>query len=553
MTKYLSLVKVFLRSLKMNKSGKKSQRVTINLLLFLVVLFIFIPFLFICMYFVMFMTHKLAEYDYQTIGLEMALMLVCICSFIFSFSVILNEFYFSENVENLLPLPVRPYKIVAAKFTSTFFAENVMLVGVILFSTLGFFFAEKIGLVNLLVSLIGILTIPIVPMIYCALISVIIMSFTKFIKNKESVRNIGSMFLILIVIVSILLVVNLRNFNLDVWIENFVNGDQGFLEVLRIIFPHINLFINSLNNASIIDMLEYILVNIAYIVVFLFVGEKLYYRGVIDLSSKNTSGLKKAHDEYKNIKQKSKLKSYFMKEVYTLLRTPSYMINCVVINFLWPLFVYLIYVFTSNASLTDIRNLVSGNNSDNTLIIILLYVVGVSTLVPAISSIASSSFSREGKHFSFIKYIPYSYKEQIVAKFLVSFVFSFLGINVLGLILYIAFGIPFVYILSFILISLLCISIVSALGILIDSVYPKIVWDDELSALRENTNNFLVMGIAIFIFTILIIAGFILYKKTYSFNSILTIGLISLLIITILVILLLVTKGPKNIEEMEDI
>ena len=107
------------------------------------------------------------------------------------------------------------------------------------------------------------------------------------------------------------------------------------------------------------------------------------------------------------------------------------------------------------------------------LIIILLFVLGVSILVPALNSIASSSFSREGKNFSFIKYIPVPYSIQWKVKVVVSFLISFLGTY-------------------------------------IDSIQPKLVWDDEVNSLRENYNTFMVMGFALLFFIGLCGGGYFL-------------------------------------------
>ena len=74
---------------------------------------------------------------------------------------------------------------------------------------------------------------------------------------------------------------------------------------------------------------------------------------------------------------------------------------------------------------------------------LLLLVTGISVLLPAMNSIAATSFSREGKHFSFIKYIPVGYKTQWLSQLFISFIITFVGINVYTTIFYIMIGLPF--------------------------------------------------------------------------------------------------------------
>ena len=552
MTRYLSLTKIFLKNLRVTSSKSKKQKVIMNLLLLFVLLFILIPFLFCCQAGVYSITTKLMEYDYQNIGLEMMCMLVMIFAFIFGFNVILNEFYFSEDIGELLPLPLKPFQIIAAKFTATFITESVLLLAVILFSVFGYFIALKIPITNIFAGLFGILTLPVIPLVYCGIISIILMSLTKFIKNKEQVRNFGAFFIFMILVVSIFLISKLHNFDLDKYIEKFVNGDQGFLEVMRVIFPHIDLFIDTLSTASILALLKYIVINVVYVCVFLIVAELLYFRGVLDLNTQSTDSLKKEHDKINKIKVKSVKKSYFLKEIYTLFRTPSYLLNCIAINFIWPLFVYLIYVFTSNMTIDKISSLIQSGDK-GIYIFILFYLINISILVPSISSICASSFSREGKHFDFIKFIPVRYHDQIMVKTFVGVLLSFLGINVLTTIFYIVVKMPFYMIIVYHLISLFLVCSVCLLGVLIDSVYPKLTWDDELDSLRENTNSFVAMGLSIFILVIILVGTYILYRCGYMLGHIILITSLTSLVLMTFMYLLVIINVSKNIKSMEDL
>lgn len=552
MTNYLSLVKVFIRSLSMTKPSTKKQMIVTKILLALVSLFIILPFVVVSGLFIYTVTNSLVEYNYETIGLEFMCILLCVFTFIFSFNVILNELYFTGDIENLLPLPLKPREIVGAKIASIFCAESLVQLLVIFFSVIGFFFALGLSFKNFLLGILGMITLPMIPIIYCSIISLLIMSFTRFIKNKETIRKVGLVFVLAVLMLFVYFLGALQNFDLELYIEGFVNGDQTFLHVMRGILPHINLFIDILVTGSIRSLLLYILVNIGFIVVLLVLADVCYFKGVVGLSSKDTESKKSSSNILNNIKVENPTNSYFKKEIFTLFRTSSYFLNCILINFIWPIFVYVICKLKfPDLTLSKLKNLVTSTDN-NTLIIIFMFVIGVSILLPALNSIASSSFSREGKNFYFMKYIPMDYSSQVYVKLLVSFIIAFIGVNVFSLIFYLVIGLKVSTAFIFLIISFLAILFICSLGIIIDSINPKLVWDDELNALRENSNNFIVMGISIFMFIVLAGLCYLLYKSfglALAFTSILLI----LILLNAIVYDLNRRFTVKNIVEQENL
>ena len=552
MTNYLSLAKVFIRSLSMTKPSTKQQMIVTKILLALVSLFIILPFVVVSGLFIYTVTNSLVEYNYETIGLEFMCILLCVFTFIFSFNVILNELYFTGDIENLLPLPLKPSEIVGAKIASIFCAESLVQLLVIFFSVIGFFFALGLSFKNFLLGILGMITLPMIPIIYCSIISLLIMSFTRFIKNKETIRKVGLVFVLAVLMLFVYFLGALQNFDLELYIEGFVNGDQTFLHVMRGILPHINLFIDILVTGSIRSLLLYILVNIGFIVVLLVLADVCYFKGVVGLSSKDTESKKSSSNILNNIKVENPTNSYFKKEIFTLFRTSSYFLNCILINFIWPIFVYVICKLKfPDLTLSKLKNLVTSTDN-NTLIIIFMFVIGVSILLPALNSIASSSFSREGKNFYFMKYIPMDYSSQVYVKLLVSFIIAFIGVNVFSLIFYLVIGLKVSTAFIFLIISFLAILFICSLGIIIDSINPKLVWDDELNALRENSNNFIVMGISIFMFIVLAGLCYLLYKSfglALAFTSILLI----LILLNAIVYDLNRRFTVKNIVEQENL
>ena len=152
-----------------------------------------------------------------------------------------------------------------------------------------------------------------------------------------------------------------------------------------------------------------------------------------------------------------------------------------------------------------------------------------------------------------MKYIPVSYWTQWNAKALVGILFPAIGVLIFFIPACVIIQVPLVHILLFTLLSLMSISFVSYMGIYIDSIQPKLIWDDEMSALRENYNTFFSMAISIAFTLIICVGGFFLLCNTK-----ISIGLTAFLLIVILaianIIVLILTRksGIRNIQEQEE-
>ena len=144
----------------------------------------------------------------------------------------------------------------------------------------------------------------------------------------------------------------------------------------------------------------------------------------------------------------------------------------------------------------------------------LLTVIGVAFFATAMNSIASTAFTREGSHKSFIKHIPMAYRTQIRVKVWISLVFSGVTVAISTVILGIYMDCSFIDSVYYVIIGILCVAICTYTGILLDSTHPKIDWEDEYGALRGNLNAFFNMAIAIAAAIVFCGAGYLLFRFT---------------------------------------
>ncbi len=554
MRHYLNLTKLFIRSLRLNKYNKKGRKVSFYTLILLTVLFFLLPVLFIYFAFIFQTMTELNEVDFAKEGLEALLYIISAFSFVFSFNVILNELYFSEDIDNILSLPVKPETLVASKFTSCFVVENVILYVFLVLGIIAYVTSLGLPIWNLILSIIGIIVLPIIPMVLCTLIVLALIYLFKRFLNSKSIKKITYGLVAVLVFISFYILWKLSSFNFQEYIENFAAGDHTFLNVMKFIFPQVRFFVEGLNDGSIIHMLLSVIISIVYFIAMVFVAKGLYYDGVVEIRNKDTNSKKSSRKILKEAKIMKPEVSYFWKDLKMIFRSPTFFINCIIINIIWPIFIITIFKIALPTYTIDfMRNEIATQNPVFSMRM-LLVLLGISILVTAFNSLASSAFSREGKNYQFIKYIPMKYGLQWRVKYVVSFVISFIGIIVYTLPFFIIIGLPILSILLNIVFIILCISFVSLIGLLIDSAFPKLIWDDEADSLRENYNTFIAMGYSLLLFTVLCGGGYYLIDHKSITNEQFTIATFVILLLGNLLLYLISRKKiSRNIRNQESL
>ncbi|MGN0438378.1 MAG: hypothetical protein ACI4F4_07610 [Lachnospiraceae bacterium] len=554
MNQYKTLTKTFIAAIQMSPAQDKKRKIMIIVLSIFAIFGVLLPVSFGMGLLVKIMTETLIPIGCQELGIQLMFHIICIFTVIFGINVIFNEFFFSNDIEFLLPWPLRAYQIIASKFTAAFYNENIMQFILVLSCIVGYGIGSHMGIFNWLLSIIGIITLPILPLAYCGILSILIMGFTRMIKNKDIIQRISVILMFALVLVLVGSIGFLQNMDIDSYIETLASGDQTFFNVMNIIFPNVPLFVKTFGEGNILSLLLYIIVNAVAVIILLILSEALYFKGVIGLTSSPSKKKTKSLDELlERTTSHNQATAYFLKEIRILLRTPVFFTNCIAINFIWPIFIYAMYKLQSNPLSIPTLQALYAKKDIRIQLFFLLGIIGISVIVAALNSLSSNAISREGKHFSFMKYIPVPYETQWNVKVLIGILFPALGVLLYFIPFCILVKVPIIHIIFFVAVSIMSISFVSFMGIYIDSIQPKLIWDDELSALRENYNTFFSMAISIAFTLIVCVGGFFVFCNTKI--SIAEISLIMVIILAIanIIVLSFTSKNSiKNIEEQEE-
>lgn len=554
MNRYLTLTKTFIAAISMSEPQDKRRKVMIIVLSLFGVFGVLLPVTIGVGVLVNLMTQTLQPIGCEPLGIQLMFHVICLFTLIFGINVIFNEFYFSNDIEYLLPWPLRAYQIVASKFTAAFYNENMMQFMLVLACVVGYGIATHMGIMNWILAIIGVVTLPIIPLAYCGIASMLIMAFTRVVRNKDLIQRLSVALMFILVVALVASIGFLQDMDIDHYVETLASGNQQFFNVMNVVFPNVTLFVKVFAEGDFLALLGYIAVNAIVIGIMLLLSEILYFKGVIGMTSSNTN--QKVTDLDKLLhtcKQRTPAFSYFMKEVRILTRTPVFFTNCIAINFMWPLFIYaMLKIARFELSIAELQHLYAHRDLRIQLIF-LLGIVGISVIVAALNSLSSNAISREGKHFSFMKYIPVSYWTQWNAKAFIGIVSPAAGVLVFFFPAWIIIQVPVIHMVLYTLLSLMSITFVAYMGIYIDSIQPKLIWDDEMSALRENYNTFFSMAISMAFTAVVCVGGFFLFCNTKISIALTALILVIILAIANIIVLTMTKKsGVRNIQEQEE-
>ena len=497
MKNYRRLLKVFLKDIAYDPPKDKGRKAQILILSIFAVVFIMIPVAVGSGLFTFLMTRSLVRAGHAAFGLQVMYHLISIFTMVFGINVIFNELYFSTDIDRLLPLPLRGREIAGAKFGAAYQMENIIQFILILSCTIGYGLASDMPVWRWPIAILLGFTLSLIPMLYCAILGIFLMTFTRVVKSKDTVRRISIIFMIVVFALMGLALTSLKKVDVDSWIVNAASQDIPFLRIMNVVFYENALMLDFMNDGSVLAILIFAVLHLVILGLFLLVAEKFYINSVSRLGEGEHRTKNKAVHLEKALRPRSAFRAYMRKEWKILRRTPVFFTNCILITWIWPVFVVIAAAMTGTSMAPSALHEKLGDGDTPFALGVMIAAFAVPFIMGAMNSLGSNAFSREGRHYEVIQFLPMSVALQWNAKAAVSMLVCFFGTAPFFLFFGIYAGAPILQILLYLLLCAAASFVVTYMGMLLDSVNPKLVWEDALSALRENYNTFFNMAIAI--------------------------------------------------------
>jgi len=223
----------------------------------------------------------------------------------------------------------------------------------------------------------------------------------------------------------------------------------------------------------------------------------------------------------KDFKRRNITRSYLSKELKTVLRTPIFCLQCMVMPIIYPILVFLaMYGFVNFAKSIGIDALKEFYDRIMTTWGIAIFIsIGQVFYMMNFSSIIT--ISREAKNSILMKYLPINFEKQIKLKLKIGILTNLIS----GIIVTVMYYLVIENIINSILIFaiLFYINIIGEkVKILIDLRNPQITWDSEYTMMKQNTNVMYILFYTFVMMIALIVLSF-LFRKPIVFLIFMTI------------------------------
>jgi len=514
MNKIVSLTKVLIKnSFQKYNENNKNKNIVGKVILY-ILLGAYLMGIFAFLSYGLISTLKQANQESMFIGIFLlGLALLTIIQSIISST---NVFYFSKDIEYILPLPLKPKEILISKLNVILITEYIMeiIFAVTPITIYGIITLQ--GPMFYIISLLVLIVFPIIPILIATFIIMIIMSFSRRFKNKDRFRLIAPLIGIILAVIMSFSLSGTTNYS-EEDLLNSLKQANSMVEMVSDNLPIIKPAINAIVNSSFVEFLKLLGITLILYIVFILIGNKIYFRGVIGNLS---SGTKKGKEvKLKKIKTNSIGKSYIIKEFKVLLKNPIFFIQCVLPSVLMPIIFLGIFIVTLNTN-----NSQEALNEFKSVLGIyietpigLAIIISVTEFLTSMLYIAPTVISRDGQNAIFMKYIPISYYKQLIYKGIPNIFFGTITSTIVIAFIYILAKPSLLFLLTVFIINLILLILQTLLMELVDLRKPKLEWTTEYAVVKQNLNllwpvvlNLLEIGIILIISILLNFTNYLL-------------------------------------------
>jgi ABC-2 type transport system permease protein len=357
-----------------------------------------------------------------------------------------------------------------------------------------------------------------------SIIVMLIMRFTPLARNKDRFNLISGILAMVLALAFVFGMQSLSSFSEMDLTRIIESGADAVAQITSVVFPGTSFAVGSLTAIQALERLGQVamllLVAVIAVVVTLQAARFLYFAGVVDVNTSVSKRKQLSRDELQTAgKSGSAFWSYCLKDIRILIRTPIFFMNNVMMNFLWP--VFLVIPFLTGAAdegldqlIALARQLLSDPSSSAAPIAIAAF-FAITCFIAGSNGITESALSREGKVFYILKTLPMSWRRQILAKITVGVIFSLLGILIPLAILLIVIRPPLWLALSLLAVVPGGVLLPNFSGIIFELFWPKLNWDNEQKAVKQNMNVLYGMGASL-LFAALVLVPVFAFKLSVT-------------------------------------
>ncbi len=429
---------------------------------------------------------------------------------LFGIYYVIAAFYFSRDLEFLIPLPLRPGEVMASKFAVIVINEYLTVAAIVLPVVITWGVMDRAGIDYWVNATLVYLALPVIPLAVVSLAVVTMMRFINISRKKDALILVGSLVLIgLSFALQLGLARSSGNGGPDASAEAlaaFFTSPNSLLYRFGAVFPPgiwaTKAIAGGFGGEGLGNLALFLAVSAALFGGMIVVAERLFYRGLVGLGE--TTGKKRRLTRAEMSRRVSSgrraFAAVFGREWKIMNRTPIFLLNGVLVSVFVPAIFVLMATIDAGGrgggagggQGGDPMALVKAMMAANPLVVILGTALFL-TICGSINGTASSTFSREGAQFWISRVIPVAPREQAAAKFVHSYLVAMLGVVTASIVAAVFFHLKPAHLAPAFILSMAAGVLLTAVGMMIDLARPLLDWTNPQKAIKQNLNVLLAL------------------------------------------------------------
>ncbi len=451
------------------------------------------------------------------VAFTFALTTMALLIFFFGLFQVLSMFFFSRDLDLLVPLPLRPVTIVGAKFATILVSQYFMAFLVLGLTAVAYAQVMGGGLLYWLNVLIVGLLAPIIPLAMVSVVALVLMRFINR-RHRDLLMVLAGLLILVAVIAFQMFVARVPEAELGEYLSRIVSGQIRLVNLAGRTFPPAIWATEAITLAALGPRLlflgAYAGTSAAALWLSLAVGERFFYAGLIgsrEVARRRPApgvGEKALDTVLARVRQDSVIRAVFWREWRLFMRMPLWVMNGLAGAVIVPVMFLIPALAASDPEMAQLLALLEGGAAPFYVALgfalTLVFVVGINTT-------SSTSVSREGASFWLSKVLPVRPEEMVLGKLAFSMVISAVSaIPVTAAFAIVAHPSAAMLVLAT-LAGLAGSVVVHLLGLLVDMSRPQLDWTNPQQAVKSNTNVIISMLVTAVFMGLTVLLGVALY------------------------------------------
>ena len=344
-----------------------------------------------------------------------------------------------------------------------------------------------------LISVIGLLLFPIIPILLSCIIGLIISFISTKFKGKSYVQTVITMIF--------LLGMMYLSYNINNLITNIAKNATSINDFITKLYYPAGIYIELITNYSFIKLIEFIIIHLGLFIITILLIGKIYFNINSSVKSIKTKKNKKNYI----IKTNTPMKSLIKKELNRFINSTVFVTNA---GFGLVLFVVACILIT--IKFDSLSDMLIQNNIDFDINTIKNYMpviaFGLICFGSLMTSITSSMISLEGKSFNILKSLPIKPFVIVQSKVLTAIIIMIPFIIIGDLIIFIKFNFDILSIILLLIASIILPLISETIGIIVNLKYPRMDAKNDTEVVKQSMSSMVsvftgmgLLGISIFL------------------------------------------------------